>query len=408
MKTSRFSSQSGAVLLFALLLLVVGGTILGGIAQLAVTQSVAGQAEWDSAARRMHLENSRALARQYILSQMWRGFGQLSTATLATSATGGLGGFEITNIEPPNGFWLSLDQTGTIRVNPFNLFERGGFQSAWIAGSLNTGATDKVAWGFQVRTRSPITAGFVFSNHLLAANGLSVAPRIDMRQADYAVGFTGLPRMPISSVSGTGGSDATGFLGYLSAPRGEARFGDFLAAVAAVEPVITADGPAYVELDLSTYTYYNPEGALFYEVPASVDRPLEGRFNIPVTKLVLKGGSASAGPPVQVLVPESNTTLTTIELSGENTRPVYVFQRGVGNNLIITSTGAGTSFRIGMTLYSPAQFSPAGSLTIVGGLRTDRTLGNAGSVAFVAEGSPNWAYDAIADRMMWLEDQRVR
>lgn len=408
MKRSFFPNQSGVVLLFALLLLVVGGTILGGIAQLAVTQAVAGQAEWDSAARRVRLENSRALARQYILSQMWREFGQLPTATLATTATGGLGGFEITSVEPPNGFWLSLDQTGTTRVNPFNLFERGGFQSAWVSGSLSTGATDTVSWGFQVRTRSPITAGFVFVNHLLAFNDLTAAPRIDMRQTDYAVGFTDLPRMPASSASGTGGGDTSGFLGYLSAPRGEARFGDFQGAVDAVEPVVTPGGSAYVELDLSDYNYFNPDGGLFYEVPPSVDQPLEGRFNIPVTKLVLKGGSANAGPPVQVLVPEFNTTLTSIELSGENTRPVYVFQRGVGNNLTITTVGASTSFRIGLTLYSPAQFAPAGSLTIVGGLRTDRTLGNAGSVTFVAESSPSWAYEAIADRMMWLEDQRAR
>lgn len=408
MKTSRFSNRSGAVLLFALLLLVVGGTILGGVAQLAVTQAVAGQTEWDSAARRIRLENSRALARQYILSQMWRVFGRLPTATLATSATGGLGGFEITSVEPPNGFWLSLDQTGTIRVNPFNLFERGGFQSAWVSGSLSAGGADQVSWGFQVRTRSPIVAGFVFVNQMPAANDSTSALRIDMRQPDYAVGFTGLPRMPVSSVSGAGGGDTSGFLGYLSAPRGEARFGDFLAAVAAIEPVVTADGSAYVELDLSTYNYYNPDGGLFYEVPPSVDQPLEGRFNIPVTKLVLKGGSENAGPPVQVLVPEFNTTLTTIELSGDNTRPVYVFQRGVGNNLTITSAGGGISFRIGMTLHSPAQLSPAGSLTIVGGLRTDRILGNAGSVTFAAEGSPGWSYEAIADRMMWLEDQRAR
>jgi hypothetical protein len=272
---------------------------------------------------------------------------------------------------------------------------------------LSTGSGD-APWGFQIRTRSPITAGFVSVNQLPAANGLTSAPRIDMRQSDYAVGFTGLPRMLVSSVSGTDGGDTSGFLGYLSAPRGEARFGDFLAAVAAVEPVVPPDGPAYVELDLSTYNYYNPEGALFYEVPSSVDRPLEGRFNIPVTRLVLKGGGENAGPPVQVLVPEFNTSLTTVELSGENTRPVYIYQRGGGGNLTVTTAGAGASFRVGMTLYSPATFSPAGSLTVVGGLRTDRAGGNAGSVTFVAESSPGWAYEAIADRMMWLEDQRAR
>ncbi|MEY3480358.1 MAG: hypothetical protein RIQ71_1133, partial [Verrucomicrobiota bacterium] len=119
MKT-RWQAKSGAVLIFALLVLVVGATILGGIAQLAVTQTLAGQTEWDSAARRIRLENSRAMARQYIMSQMWRGYGELPQATMSLAAGGGLGGFAITNVEPPFGYWLSMTQGGEARINPFN------------------------------------------------------------------------------------------------------------------------------------------------------------------------------------------------------------------------------------------------------------------------------------------------
>jgi hypothetical protein len=62
-----------------------------------------------------------------------------------------------------------------------------------------------------------------------------------------------------------------------------------------------------------------------------------------------------------------------------------------------------------MTLYCPADLAPSGSLTIVGGIRTGQPLGNSqGTVNFQSEQNPGWQYDAIADRMMWLEDQRIR
>jgi hypothetical protein len=411
MRTRR-PDQAGAVLIFALLILVVGATILGGIAQLAVTQSLAGRAEWDAAARRIRLENSRAMARQYIMSQMWRDFGQLPQASVGTNAAGGLGGFSITNVEPQYGFWLSLQQDGSDRINPFNLFERGGFQSAWAAGSLSTGSGD-VAWGFQVRTRSPITAGFAFVNQRPAANNWVPTRRINMQQTNYAVGFTNLPRMPVSSVTNTSAGDTNGFLGFLSAPKAEAPFGDFYGSTAGLATNFFTSGAgatlvtnAQIVVDLGTYSYYNLDGCLFYEVPARVDRPELGSYTNAVTSLVLQGGADST--PVQISVPEANNTLTNIVLSGDNLRPVYLYHRG-SSSLVISTTATTTSFRIGMTLFSSANLAPSGALTIVGGVRTSQPLANSqGTVTLQSEASANWRYDAIADRMMWLEDQRIR
>lgn len=413
---TRDKDRAGAVLVFALLILVVGATILGGVAQLAVTQSLAGQTEWDSAARRIRLENSRSMARQYILSQMWRDYGQLPLVSLGTNASGGLGGFAITNVEPPYGFWLSLQplpETNTKRINPFNLFERGGFQSAWAAGTLSTGSGD-VPWGFQIRTRSPITAGFAFVNQRPASNSWAPIRRINMQQTtNFAVGFTNLPRMPVSSVTGTNTGDTNGFLGFLSAPKAEAPFGDFYGSKTGVSTNYFTAGSgaavvteAEVVINLSTFSYFNPDGCLFFEVPMRVDRPDIGSYTNPVTRLVLQGGPD--GVPVQIAVPAANNTLTNIVLSGDNLRPVYVDYRG-SNVVVVSTTDANTTFRIGMTLLSPGDLAPSGALTIVGGLRSSQAVSNStGTVTLQPEANASWRYDAIADRMMWLEDQRVR
>lgn len=418
------SSSGGAVLVFALLVLVVGGTILGGIAQLAVTQSLGGRAEWESSARRIRLENSRALARQYVLSQMWRGFGAVPLASLGNTVTGGLGGFSVTNVDPPLGYWLSLEQDSNDRINPFNLFERGGFQSAWVAGTLQTRADDSASgtlpWAFQVRTRSPITAGFSFVNHRPATNAWTPARRINMQQVDYAVGFTNLPRMPVTSVTNTNTGDTNGFLGFLLLPKSEAAFGDLLSAVSGVQTnAVDPDDPvaARIEIDLDTFGYFTGQSdSQFFEVPKAGDVVTVNagitntNYNVPVTHLLLRGSPAAGGVPLQVVVPESNPNLAHLVLSGDNARIVYFYRQGASSPLLsIETTGGNRTFRIGMTLECAADLDISGALDLQGGIRTGMPLGQStGTFTFLSETAPTWKYDAIADRMMWLEDQRLR
>lgn len=425
MKTGqKFYAQRGTVLVFALLILVVGGTILGGIAQLAVTQSIAGQAEWEAVERRVQTENSRVLARQYILTQMWQGFGGLPAATLNNSATGGLGGFQITSVEPDFGYWLSVTQDDTNRINPFNLFERGGFQSAWANGLLRTrsddSSTNNANWGFQIRTRSPIAAGFAFVNHRPATNLWAPLRRINMQQADYAVGFTNLPRMPVSSVTNTNTGDSTGFLGFLLLPKAEAAFGDLLATPTGVESVLVdTSNPvtARIEINLDTFSYTaTQDDSHFYEVPASTDPVTvtngvtNTNYNVPVTTLLLSGPGAANNLPLQIFIPANNTSLTNLILSGANSRIVYLYRQGPASPpLRISTTGGNNIFRIGMTLDCAADLNISGSLTVRGGFRTGSPLDQStGDFTLVADNDPTWKFDAIADRMMWLEDQRSR
>jgi len=403
---TKSNHPRGAVLVFALLLLVVGATILGGITQVAVTHVRASQSEWDAVARRVQLENSRALARQYILTQCWRGYGELPSGSLSASATGGLGGFAITNVDPELGFWLSLDQpTATNRINPFNIFERGGFQSAWASGSL-VAASENVPWGFQIRTRSPIVAGFAFVNHLPATNVWAPERRIYMRTndyADYAVGFSALPRMPVSSITNTNvapGIVTMATLGALNVPRAEAAFGELLEIG---EPGVTTSNNE-IQLDLEQIA----NTLAFYEVP---NWEFSGTNANAIHQLRLVGTTNSALPPVQVYVPASSFNLTNVTLSGDNRRAVYLFRKGTNvNTLIRTTSGSTRNWRFGATLEGNANLDIAGLLTITGGIRTGGQLVqvSANAPTFVSEMAPTADYDAVADRLMWLEDQRVR
>lgn len=421
--------QQGAVLVFALLVLVVGATLLGGMAQLAVTQSIAGQGEWEMAAKRIRLENSRALARQFILTQMWRGFGSVPMATLSNSVTGGVGGFAITNAEPPFGYWLSLRQDADDRINPFTLFERGGFQSAWVSADLRNGsgdtAADSVAWGFQVRTRSPIAAGFAFVNQRPADNSAAdwlPARRINMLAADYAVGFTNLPRIPVSSVTNSAAANAaltTADLGGLLLPKAEAPFGDVTRAPdppGSVALAVVGASNASVTIDLNDFDYDVSDTPRFYEVPQRVDIVEAGSTNyaLTVTHLVLRNdagaGASFKTNAVQIVIPESQTSLTNVVLDGSNMRETYLYRRGGGSPPLSVTTGGGNStFRIGMTLDGPANFNISGTFTLRGGIRSGAAVTKlTGDFTVVAESAPTWEFDAIADRMMWLEDQRER
>ena len=421
--------QHGAVLVFALLVLVVGATLLGGIAQLAVTQSIAGQGEWEMAAKRIRLENSRALARQFILTQMWRGFGSVPPAALSNSATGGSGGFVITSAEPPFGYWLSLQQDTDDRINPFTLFERGGFQSAWISANLRSGsgdtAADDVSWGFQVRTRSPITAGFAFVNQRPVDNSAAdwlPARRINMLAADYAVGFAAMPRIPVSSVTNSAAANSAltpADLGGLLLPKAEAPFGDVTRPpdpAASVSLAVLGASNAGVTIDLNDFDYDVTDTPRFYEVPQRVDVVDAGGTNyaLAVTRLVLRnaagGGASFKTNAVQIVIPESQTALTNVLLDGSNTRETYLYRRGSAAPLLNVTTGGGNStFRLGMTLDGPANLNISGTFTLRGGIRSGSAVTKlTGDFSVIAESAPSWELDAIADRMMWLEDQRDR
>ena len=406
--------QRASVMIFAVLLLAAGVFVLAGIAQLAATQAVIGQNEWEALGRRVRLENSRSMARQYVLQHIFRGF--ITQVSFTNSL---YGGFEILT-ENSTDFWTTLSETN-VQVNPFTLMERGGFYRTRVEGKLSDGTTD-VPWRFQVRTRSPITAGYPVVQQRPASNDITTLvgpPFIDMNNPEQFVGFHEMARMRVSSVTNTNANDTNGYVGYLDVPIGVVSpfpydGGNLVAVNTNVTELQVAINLASGEI---------PYGATAYSLQYLLDVD-SANFatngtnygNVPITSLRLigtdTGSIADPLAPLQIIIPAERTNLRTIFLEGRNPRytgrPVYVnYQRSLGSgtplNVVATNEASG-EWRIGISAsHSDVSFATAG-VVIVGGVRTDGVISN--NPTIVRDRDPG-ALDYIADRMMWLEDYKT-
>lgn len=403
------------MLVFALLLLVVGALILGGVAQLTATQSFASEGEWESAQRRIILENSRAMARQYWRTRMF-----LGSAPASAAVTNALGGFNLTPAIT-NGYWVTVSETNTnarLNINPFTVMERGGFYRVWVAGTLwdgSTNASGDVGWNMQIRTRSPIAAGYCFVRQrpsVAALGELADPPYIDFQQSQRFFGYNGMPLMPVSSVTNTNGSDTNGFGGFLDVPIGASAFSIFTNVT--FQPRVTnVDMQVVVDLggwNFSTST--NPVAR--YDVPATTlfTNATNGVLNLPVRTVIIRGsllGGFFDSVPVHVVVDTNNTNVQTLILSNNNTRRVYFNRmKATNDGQIFNVASVNASFwRLGITVSKSAIEFEVGNLDIQGGLRTDAgTSFQAGTAFFSPENDPQ-GLDYIGDRMMWLEDNRA-
>lgn len=406
--------DAAAVLVFAVLILAAGVFVLAGIAQLAATQAVIGQNEWEALNRRIKLENSRALARQFMLSRMFNGV--VGTNTGFTNAS--LGGFSVSPVSETNmgsDYWTTLSTTNTnvnLKINPFTLMERGGFYRVVVPGTIYDGV-ENIPWNFQVRTRSPIAAGYPVTQHRPsnAVAGLFDPPYIDMNDPEQFIGFHEMARMRVSSVTNTN-VDTNGYVGYLGVPIGVAASGLFTNRQ--IVPANAAVTALNVLLDLSTADPSDLSQVLRYELDLDTANYSTNGTNyngLRVTGLVLRGTEIYGLKPLQVVIPESRTNLTNLFLEGRNPlvtgRPVYVnFQRNpvARGQLGVIATNATGNWRVGISAsHSDVTFSTAG-IDIVGGIRTDGAI--SGSPVLKRELDPG-GLDYIADRMMWLEDYKT-
>lgn len=409
--------DSGAVLVFAVLLLAAGVFVLAGVAQLAATQAIVGQNEWDALDRRIMSDNSRALGRQFMLSRMFNGV--VGTNAGFTNAV--LGGFSVSPVSETNmgsDYWTTLSTTNTnvnLKINPFTLMERGGFYRVVVPGTIYDG-TGNVPWNFQVRTRSPIAAGYPLTQHRPASNSISVLlnpPYIDMNHPEQFIGFHEMARMRVSSVTNTN-VDATGYEGFFDVPIGVASWGLFTnSSFAPANASITA---LHVVINLGTDDPQSLNQVLLFRVDETMDRANfstngTNYVNLPVTGLRLIGTEEYPRKPLQVVIPAARTNLTGVFLQGRNPlvtgRPVYVNYRrttGTGATLGVVATNASGNWRVGISAAGCNVAFTTPGIDIVGGIRTDGTI--SGAPVLEQELDPG-GLDYVADRMMWLEDYKT-
>lgn len=425
-------STPGSVLIFAVLLLAAGVFVLTGLAQIGATQALVGQDEWQFVERRIRLDNSRALARQFMLARMFAG---PVTNDITFTADDGWGGFTLSPVEgatPEGGdYWTTFSTTNTnvnLNINPFTLMERGGFYRVVVPGTIWDGV-EQVEWNFQVRTRSPIAAGYPVVQHKPAAGQIAAlveAPYVDMNHPEQFVGFDEMPRMRVSSVTNTNAvGETTGYVGYFGAP--ERIISDGLFTSAFLEPVdsgITAlrrvvDLGDYDPSDLSAVLVYRLDDPAFNRGDYTDPETGITHSDLPVTSLLLRGTEANSLQenlaPLQIVVTPVMTNLQTVFLQGRNPpvtgRDVYLnFQRSPGttNSLLVKATNATGLWRLGLSAAQSdgdihVDFETDG-IEIVGGIRTDGRI--FGAPALRRESAPG-GLDYVADRMMWLEDYKT-
>ncbi len=407
------ASQDAAVLIFAVLLLAAGVFVLTGIAQLSATQAVIGQNEWDALRKRIMLENSRSMARQFMMARMFNGVVS-NPVSFFDPAVGGFTLSPITDTNAGADYWTTLSTTNTninLKINPFTLMERGGFYRVVVPGTVSDGVSD-AQWNFQVRTRSPVTAGYPVVQQLPGTNNVAMlvdgSPYIDMNENEQFIGFHEMARMRVSSVTNTN-IDTNGYQGYLDVPIGVAAAGLYTnAQIAAADEVVSA---LNVVLDLSTADPSDLSQVLRYELDLDIaDYSTNGTnyAGVAVTGLVLRGTEIYGLKPLQVVIPRSRTNLVNLFIEGRNPlvtgRPVYVnYQRDptTRGQLNVTASNAMGKWRLGITAqHGDISFATSG-IDIVGGVRTDGAI--AGSPSLQQERDPG-GLDYIADRMMWLED----
>ena len=410
------ASQAAAVLVFAVLLLAAGVFVLAGVAQLAATQALVGQSEWDALRRRIMLDNSRSMARQFMMARMFNGV--VSSNIVFSDAA--LGGFTLSPVTDTNAgadYWTTLSTTNTnvnLKINPFTLMERGGFYRVVVPGTISDGASD-VQWNFQVRTRSPVTAGYPVAQHLPASGNVALLvdapPYIDMNQNEQFIGFHEMARMRVSSVTNTT-TDTNGYRGYLDVPVGVAASGFYTNAQ--LVPANAAVSELRVLVDFSTMDPADLSQVLRYELDVdAADFATNGTnyTGVPVTGLVLRGTEIYGLKPLQVVIGPLRTNLQTLYLEGRNPlvtgRPAYVnYQRNPATRglLNVVATNATGKWRLGMTVqHGDVAFNTPG-IDIVGGVRTDGSI--SGNPSLDQEKDPG-GLDYIADRMMWLEDYKT-
>lgn len=428
-KKNKSARSAGAVLVFALLILVTAALVIGGLAQLAATQSLVGGREWEEAQQRVTLANSRAMARQFLLQSIFSNnvaTGPLTNPPNINFAGYTNGGFRLTNpvsiiTEPANNFdfwsaYLTTDSVTGLNINPFNVLERGGFYSATIRAELSDGTTDTdwTVWSFQVRTRNPIAAGYSFVRHSPVASFNRPTVAADMLFSNPPgvppnfVGFyTNLPAMPLSSVTNTL-TDSNGYSGFFDVPTRQLAT-VFPAANVTYELNSPTTVTAVVALNNITTS---PSQPLFLQVPPTIDST-----NVTRIRLIGEPDSSKTDPAVLIVIAAANANTATLELSGAtNHRRVYFVRRSTAETFAVDSTD-GNNWRLALSIslggLYPAVTLPSRQFAqgIRGGIRT------AASVSVGALASPNWnllsetnpgSLDFIGDQMMWLEDYRAQ
>jgi hypothetical protein len=390
----------GTIVLFALIVVMVGAIVMAAWVNMLASRAAFSDTSFAAAERRIALANGRALARQFILERMPGGV--ITNTNVTGSVSGGWGSFSIPSAS--SNYWT------TTNFVDGNFFSPSGTRSYAVTftGAISVGSVTQ-AWNFRVRSRSPLMFSVPLVIHNNATTNLVWAATTNIFWTNLN-GFTGLPYVPLTSGTNSSGAGTNGYIGYYAAPimtnvsaTTATNTGYTNATSNSIElflnPTLTSSIIRYTQTNTVTASssrrYTNNDGTQVYS-----------NGSLRVTALRVFGSTNTN--VLQIVVPASVTNLAQIILSGTNSRRVYVNRAGAPLAISTTNFSGGT-WRLCLSLSNaPLTVSaPTNGLVLQGGIRTDQTVSvTSGTLSVVQEPTPG-NLDQIADRILWLEENRA-
>ena len=426
-------------MIFSLVIILGGTLVLAGWAQMMATRATYSVMTEEGQKRRIAIANGRALARQYVLNQMPSG----SIGYFTTNLANGWGGFQINGV---TNLWTNASFSVG---NPFNQFSDTTF--VVTNGGHVSNSLESYGWSFLIRSRSPLLAGYPLTIHSPGTTnpGTFAANITNKIFWSNALGFTNAADIPFTSgYTASGAGSTNGYLGYFASPM-NTNYAYTDASGLSVTNGNT-NGATFVSTNFGTNTntiitnYTGGSVTLVlnstqtnsitrYVVPNTVTNIwstnnvsgsityIRNYSNMAVTNLMLVGSTNTN--VLHLIANSTNTNLATLSLSGtNNARKIYLNK--VGGTLSLTNSQAGTytnnySWWLGMTLsnctgtvYTPT--TSGKSLSLQGGIRSDGTISQNGQGNLTITTNPSPAIsgtntsviETIADRILWLEEQK--
>ena len=204
-------SLQGAIMIFALMIILGGTLVLAGWAQMMATRATYTAMTEEAQKRRIAIANGRALARQYVLNQMPSG--SIGSALQGTnySLADGWGGFAINYA---SAIWTN---TNFVEGNPFNPIGGPSFVVTNLGTISNT--AEALNWTYLIRSRSPVLAGYPIVVQYPATTNLAWASASANKIFwSSVVGLSNSPVIPISSGTNSSGLGTNGYMGFFASP----------------------------------------------------------------------------------------------------------------------------------------------------------------------------------------------
>lgn len=436
--------SSGSVLVYALLVCMVGGALLAAwISLLGSRVRYVEEAVKPAIKRRIILENSRALATEYLLENVLP-YSYQALPAIDFDVLDGWGEFSLDAsaqiLTPLNSTTVQHGVSGGASFGQVNHFSPGlgiGFQSV-ISGQLSDGE-EMNAWTFYAKSRSPIFAGDLLTvqasgvvspvagSVFLGGAIMGAANFVAWQAGAYGLTARSFQAATVAGVSTIAGPDGalvqldfpfipvTAGSGYydgsLNVVGPAGNINSLASRLAGMAPVLvdpqmaqtmggaTTDGTGAVTIDLSQVSgNYRISGNMTQLTLVGVENAVTGE-SYPMARIVYIQTLASAGAAMPIV------------LSGDNTRRVYLGLKKLDGSATVSLAGAGgASWRLAGSFEAcPVTFTLGGQgLTVTGGFRTDRgfQITGGGSVTIQRDVAAWGNLESFADRNAWLEVYR--